>query len=91
MITPRASGSPTAGSPTLSELKTTVREKFLGRAGLHGVGVSESDGCLKLYVSHDGGDQQQDLIAEIERLVAPTPVKIEYAAEPKLLAKPSMR
>lgn len=57
-------------SKTLEETKAVVRTKYLGRAGIHGVGIRRATNALCLYV-HQESPEQKALVDRIREEAAP--------------------
>ncbi|MGL4611803.1 MAG: hypothetical protein ACRCYY_19350 [Trueperaceae bacterium] len=60
---------------TLETAKQKVRRKYLGEAGIHGVGVRRREGALCLYVSSKDDPELQRLLEAICADVSPYPVR----------------
>ena len=60
-----------AGENTLEELKSLVSEKYLGKAGIHGVGIRRSKEAVTIYVHPEDSLDQKDLLDQIEKEIEP--------------------
>lgn len=60
---------------TLRELKRRISKEYLGKRGIHAVGIREGEGALYVYVSPDAPDQEA-ILEEIERQAAPVKVVV---------------
>jgi hypothetical protein len=60
-------------SKSLDEAKKSITEKYLGEAGIHGVGISRSRNALRVYVdaASDFGDNYRAILEEIRKEAAP--------------------
>jgi hypothetical protein len=60
-------------SKSLDEAKKSITEKYLGEAGIHGVGISRSRNALRVYVdaATDFGDNHRVILEEIRKEAAP--------------------
>jgi hypothetical protein len=58
-------------SKSLDEVKKHISRKYLGKAGIHGVGISHSQNAVRVYMQPDADDAQEDLLKEIEKEAAP--------------------
>lgn len=58
-------------SKSLDEVKKLVSTKYLGRAGIHSVGVSRSENALRVYIDSDAEDALTPVLTEIEKEAAP--------------------
>lgn len=56
---------------TLLELKRIIRDKFLGKSGIHGIGIRASENALQVYLDPDVGPDQDEVVETIRRAVAP--------------------
>lgn len=61
---------------TLDDVKSSVSGKYLGRAGIHGVGVRRAQGALMVYVHSSDPGEQARVIREIEAEAAPFAVVV---------------
>jgi hypothetical protein len=55
----------------LQTLKTKIRRKYLGEAGIHAIGVRRSQQTLCLYVESEENPELQVLIKRIEEEISP--------------------
>ena len=61
-----------ADKDTLESAKSLVSEKYLGVAGIHGVGLRRSKSAVTLYVDpEDRTEERQEVLRRIEEEVAP--------------------
>lgn len=58
-------------SDQLAETKRRLASRYLGRAGVHGFGLRQSEGAVCVYFEPLAGKEQDDLLREIEREAAP--------------------
>lgn len=58
-------------SKSLDEVKKHISSKYLGKAGIHSVGVSRAENALRLYVDADAEDALTHVLTEIEKEAAP--------------------
>lgn len=56
---------------TLLETKKLIRDKFLGMAGIHGVGIRASENAVQVYLDPDYRPGQDEVVETIRRAVAP--------------------
>lgn len=62
----------------MDEVQERVTRKYLGKAGIHGVGIRRSRNALSVYVDPSSGPDQEHILEEIEKEAAPYRVlKIE--------------
>jgi hypothetical protein len=68
---------------TIDEVKARLSRKYLGKFGVHGVGVSRSQNAIKLYV-----DQQTEIASSslkaIEKDAAPCKILVVKEERPKI-------
>lgn len=62
-------------SQSLDEVKNQLRESFLGKAGIHGVGVKRADGAIRIYLSPDAAGQL-DVLDQMREAAKPYPLVI---------------
>jgi hypothetical protein len=65
---------------SLDELKGRLSSKYLGKAGIHGIGISRTHNAIRVYLQSGEGDEQENILKEIEKEAAPfkvLPVKSE--------------
>lgn len=58
-------------SDPLLETKRRLSVRYLGREGIHGFGVRQSEGAVCVYLEPREGGEQEALLREIEREAAP--------------------
>jgi len=51
---------------SLDELKEELARKYLGKAGIHGLGVSHSENAIRVYLEPDLAEEQQTILDSIE-------------------------
>lgn len=70
-------------SKSLDEVKKHISMKYLGKAGIHSVGVSRAENALRVYVDSEAEDALRDILSEIEREAAPfkiVPIKSDRSS-----------
>ena len=71
---------------TLDDAKQLVSDRYLGQAGIHGVGIRRRDDALSLYVEdHTHPDLTAKVLPDIEREVQPHRVIAVPAERPRLM------
>lgn len=55
---------------TLEDAKARVRSEYLGRAGIHGVGLRRAENTVLVYV-HEESPEQRSLMEQIRQEVSP--------------------
>jgi hypothetical protein len=56
---------------TLEDAKSLVSEKYLGKAGIHGVGVRRSKAAVAVYVDPEDRPDRQEVLNLIEDEIKP--------------------
>ena len=63
---------------SLDEIRKLVSRKYMGKVGIHGVGIRKKSSVLCVYVAPISSSKQRQLLREIEKEAAPYQVlKIE--------------
>lgn len=63
---------------SLDEVRKRVSRKYLGKAGIHGVGIRRAQNALCIYIERAADPEQQKLWEEIAQEVMPySVVKVE--------------
>ena len=60
-----------ADKQTLDDAQSLVTEKYLGQAGIHGVGIRRKKSALALYVEPGATQEHKDLLKQIGDEVKP--------------------
>jgi len=68
-------------SESLDELKRRLRSKYIGKAGIHGLGIDRSQDALRIYHKPSSDPRQEKLLKEIEKEARPYKV-IRVKEEP---------
>ncbi len=55
----------------IQKYKKKLSHEYLGKAGIHGIGVRPSEKAIYVYVSKPHSSQQKKLIRKIEKQAAP--------------------
>jgi hypothetical protein len=71
-------------SESLDEVKRRIARKYLGKAGIHGVGIRRAQNALNVYAKADASPDQQQLLKEIEREAAPYKVIVTQEERPSI-------
>jgi len=70
-------------SKSLDEVKEHVSMKYLGKAGIHSVGISHAENALRVYVDPEAEGALKDVLIEIEKEAAPfkiVPIKSDRSS-----------
>lgn len=60
-----------------------MSRKYLGKGGIHGVGVRSSSDALTVYISPGSGEQNQELLQDLKADAAPFKVLFVEEEPPK--------
>jgi hypothetical protein len=69
---------------SLEAVKNRVRQSFLGKAGIHGVGMSRARQAIQVYMSADGRTGQTDVLEQLRKSAAPFPIIVIQEDRPRL-------
>jgi hypothetical protein len=72
-------------SRSLEEVKDRLGELFVGKAGIHGVGISQAKRAIRVYVGRDSIDEQGAVLEQVRASAAPFPVIVVQEDRPKAL------
>jgi hypothetical protein len=70
-------------SRVLEEVKDRLRQLFVGKGGIHGVGISEAKKAIRVYIDRDAGTDQGPLLEQVRASAAPFPVILVQEDRPK--------
>jgi hypothetical protein len=59
---------------SIDEVKNRLRRSYLGKGGIHGVGVSRAKQAIRVYVSPQAEADQSDVLALMRESASPFPV-----------------
>ena len=68
---------------SLEQVKTRLRAKYLGRAGIHGFGIQRSQNAVAVYFHEPSSEEQSAVLAELKRDATPCRVVLVREAPPK--------
>ena len=60
-----------ADERTLDEVQALLTEKYLGKAGIHGVGLRRNKSAIAVYVEPGAPAEHEALLAQIKEEVSP--------------------
>jgi hypothetical protein len=75
------------GDPLL-DVKRGIRDQYVGRCGIHGVGVSRSQKAVRVYIDPDA-TIDQELAAELGRKAEPFKLVFVREEPPVKTARPT--
>ena len=68
----------------LEAVKERIKARYLGRGGIHAVGMRRGENAICVYVSAPGDSKRQHLLKEIEEAVAPFRLLVVTEEPPSL-------
>ena len=70
----------------IDETKRLLSQKYLGKEGIHGIGLSKRDNAISVHLAAakdaHGSVRQNDLIAQIKEEAGPHPVQVTIEQMP---------
>jgi len=69
-------------SETLDTVKDRLRISFLGKGGIHGMGISRAKSAIRVYLAPNAGREQQDLLDQIREEAKPFAVIVVHEDRP---------
>jgi len=72
-------------SESLQDIKRSISQQYLGRSGIHGVGLRAGEDAVVIYVAPDSTREQELLLEDIRRAAAPHGVVTVQEAAPRLM------
>jgi hypothetical protein len=73
----------------IERVKDCLRQSFLGRAGIHGLGVSRAEQAIRVYVGPDAPRDFDEVLEELRASAQPFPVKIVREDRPRMANGPA--
>jgi hypothetical protein len=70
---------------SIEELKIRLRQTYLGKAGIHGIGLSRVEQALRVYVGPEAQSGQEEVLAQLRKSAEPFAVQV-IQEEPPILA-----
>lgn len=71
-------------TPSLEDVKNRLRESYLGRGGIHGVGLSRARQAIRVYVSSQAASEQPDVLEQLRDSAKPFPIIVVEEERPRL-------
>jgi hypothetical protein len=68
----------------LVEMKGQLSRAFLGKAGIHGFGISRSRRAIQVYVTPSQEKEQQAVLKELKQAASPFDVVLVMEEPPRL-------
>jgi hypothetical protein len=69
---------------TLVAIKEQLKAKYLGKEGVHGMGLSEVHQAVRVYVTPKAGPEQKSLLEQLRKEAAPFSVIIVSEEPPHI-------
>jgi len=70
---------------SLNEVKQHIAARYLGKAGIHAVGLRRAQGKICLYVDSEASGSRDEIMPEIASLAAPFIVETIVEQRPRAL------
>ena len=67
----------------LRKLKDELRKRYLGKHGIHAVGVRESENVICVYLDSDADVEGSGALAAIKKAASPYPVVLVWEGKPR--------
>lgn len=71
-------------SKSLDEVKQEISQKYLGKSGIHGVGLRRKENALYIYTENESNPAQTVLLEKIRKEAAPFSVVTVEEERPKI-------
>lgn len=71
-------------SESLEEVKRRLRDKYLGKEGIHGLGIRRSQNALCVYAKLNSSREQNKLLQELKNEAAPYQVMVIDEEPPRI-------
>jgi hypothetical protein len=68
----------------LEAVKERIKTRYLGRGGIHAVGMRRGQNMICVYVSSSGNSEREQLLKEIREVVAPFKLLVVTEEPPSL-------
>ena len=72
---------------SIEAVKNRLRQSFLGKAGIHGVGLSRAEQAIRVYVSSTAHSDQADFLEQLRRSAAPFRVIVVNEERPRITSE----
>lgn len=69
---------------TLEDVKAHLRNQYLGKSGIHGVGIRRSENAVCVYMNAHAGPDQETVLKDIEKQAAPFKVIVIREEPPSI-------
>ncbi len=72
---------------SIEAVKNRLRQVYLGKAGIHGVGLSRVDQAIRVYVSCKTESPEEDLLEQLRRFASPFRVIVVKEMQPHITSE----
>jgi hypothetical protein len=69
---------------SLEEVKDRLRQAYLGKGGIHGLGVSRAKQAIRVYVSPQAVPEQPDVLDQLRESARPFPIIVVREDRPQI-------
>lgn len=69
---------------SLEDVKNRLRESFVGKGGIHGVGLSRSKQAIRVYIHPDDNANRAALLDQVQKSAQPFPVIVVKEERPQI-------
>lgn len=69
---------------TLDEIKEALSDKYLGQAGIHGIGLSRTENAIRVYLQESPDEEQQRVLKGVETDASPYKIIVVPSVRPSL-------
>lgn len=69
---------------SIDDIKRRLSLKYIGKFGVHGIGVSRSQNIIKVYVDQDSEIESHDILSTVEKEASPCRVLVIREDRPKI-------
>jgi len=74
-------------SESLDEIKKRVAAKFLGKSGIHSIGISRAENSVRVYLEPESDNEVEEVLEQIRAEAAPYKV-VHIASERPSITRP---
>lgn len=71
-------------SDELRQAKQRVKSRFLGKHGVHAVGIRQADNAVSVYVDQDAPEPAMEVLDELRAAAAPCAVTVLREGRPAI-------
>jgi hypothetical protein len=71
-------------SQSLESVKNRLRQSYLGKGGIHGLGLSRAEKAIRVYVDAQAGADESEVIEQLRESARPYPVIVVREDRPRI-------